>query len=247
MQIRLGIVSADEQFMLNKLSIALVHMTALCTTATILAEPQHGENVATKPQPPLAAQKVSTQVTSKTETTSRDRPENIVDVQRAPLSNVQRLPNDETGPRSPATARALSIGGSLLAPAAFAYMRMNERGEPVSSTGLPIAASVGYLFGPALGYWYAGESNWQGISLRAAGAATTIIGVRLLMQTDEGVAPIPVGLIWTGVGIGAVSTFYDLIRVGSAARRYNRKHNKLTIAPTAVGSNGQGLMISGQW
>jgi hypothetical protein len=130
--------------------------------------------------------------------------------------------------------------------------------------GGPPLIGVGALyFGPSTGQWYAGELGGLGLGLRAAGAASMLYGLHLVLQSESDCEPELDGdcsaeatranrvgatgavLMWSGAGLWVGSTIYDVVLARRAASRWNERH-RVTVAPLAA-NGATGLVVGARF
>jgi len=146
------------------------------------------------------------------------------------------------GPKSPATAVALSAGGTALSLGLLA-VGVGAHNETLIGAGL-----LSSVIAPSAGQIYAGKPVTAGMGIRAASAVVGIIGIEEAFKcffpssSCENNSELAVTLMIagaTGYGAGVV---YDLATAGTAAEEYNRKFN-LRVAPTVLRTASSGSTV----
>lgn len=162
----------------------------------------------------------------------------------ASSSFAQSAPDEE---KSPSTAVLMSLG---ITTAGYVTLIAAD-GDTMRTVGLGAI----YL-GPSTGQWYAGELGGLGLGARALGAASTVYGFSLMLQSENDCEPEIDGdcgasrarsekvgrlgalMFFSGASLWVGSTIADVVFAERAATRWNQRH-ALTIAPTALSSGGQ--------
>jgi hypothetical protein len=160
----------------------------------------------------------------------------LASLQTTPLR--AQVPPQE--PRSEETALLWSLGGTAVPIAAgVALVTSQQQG----AGGFLIVTGV--VIGPSLGHYYAGRPGrgLATIGLRAVVPVVTVLvmgavcsrnGGSLFDQgCSQGSAGPGVALL--GLGLEAASIIYDIASAPASARRYNRTHPRLTLAPSLRG------------
>jgi hypothetical protein len=117
--------------------------------------------------------------------------------------------------KSPARAIGHSLSGTVLPLAAG--IGMSEKHGGAGAT----LALTGFLVGPSLGHFYAGQTRraFTGIAIRSASLAGFVAGLALSVDGDGTYAALgTVSLV-----VGASSMVVDIVNAGSSASRYNRE------------------------
>jgi hypothetical protein len=180
-------------------------------------------------------------------TTARAQPS------RAPLMTPALAPEQPAGEvpeiKSPGTALALSLGGTV---AAYALAGLGGASE---SGPLGAAGSLGIWLAPSLGHWYAGRGWTPGLKWRLGGAGAAVIGMMWFFTDcigdgcNEDFHP---GLFMMLGGGGAFvgGTIHDIATAPEAARQYNLRAagrvQGLSVRPT-VGAGRAGLALGGRF
>ena len=151
----------------------------------------------------------------------------------AVLVLAARIASAEPDTRSENTALLLSLGGTA---ASVAMIASGEHNHSNGGDSLVTIGVLSTLVTPSFGHWYAGDYLTAGMGIRAASAASMLVGVGQIVScegTDHSCDNsagffIIGGLI--GYGAGAL---YDIATAPRAARRYNAEHRTF-VMPTVL-------------
>ncbi len=163
-------------------------------------------------------------------------------------------PPPATGPlpgeRSPGTALALSLGGTI-----GAYVLATGSGL-AESEGLAATGALGAFLAPSFGHWYAGDPWTDGLTLRLAGAGGVMVGALLLLgecgfeggDCDETPGAV---LLYGGAAAYVFGTILDIATAPGAAHKHNarlreRAARGWAVAPTFTRDRA-GLAIGGRF
>ncbi|MGE5176200.1 MAG: hypothetical protein ACM3JJ_07455 [Hyphomicrobiales bacterium] len=142
----------------------------------------------------------------------------------APAARADDSNDSIPGLHSPTTATLLSTVFTVV-PAVAGIVITNGEGRsngPDQGAGGPLLFTGAYLFGPAVGHFYAGRSGraFVGIGVRAAAlaAATGAVAASWDNGSDTSGAE-TVGLV--ALGVGVVSAVYDVATAGKSAKIKN--------------------------
>jgi hypothetical protein len=164
-------------------------------------------------------------------------------------TSVARADSGDEGPKDPATAVELSLGGTLASAAVFGIGLEANNGQ------LAMAGLASSLVTPSLGEWYAGKPLTAGMGIRVLSAGVEIAGLAEAFKcwdtdpcsNDNSAAGL---LILGGLAGYAVGTIYDIADAPRSAREYNRAHS-FQITPTVMrtpsGNAQMGVGIGGSF
>ena len=179
------------------------------------------------------------------------------------------LPRSAAQAKSPTKAFEYSLAGTLIPLGLFALGAAAEGNNGVDndlSTSLMLTGIAGIMIGPSAGHFYAegGLVKTPGLAMRAGGASAFVLGGIIyvgeaiggssscILANDPACESPPPGnlgpaLIFGGLALVTVGTIYDIATAGDSARRANRSHSRLRIAPVlAKRDNGfHGIAVSG--
>jgi hypothetical protein len=146
--------------------------------------------------------------------------------------------------KSPATALALSAGGTAASVAALIYASSRDT-APEANT-VAVLGLGGLLVTPSLGHWYAGEKASTGLLIRAGGGAIVLAAALMALEcrANNTCDDRPTGALLIGgatwILVGAI---WDVATAPRAARRWNARH-AVSIVPTVTPA-GAGLAVGG--
>lgn len=157
-------------------------------------------------------------------------------------------PPAQADEKSERVATTLSLAGALAAVGLVVGATFSTD-EPARYSLLMTTGSITALVGPSLGHWYAGKLGTRGLALRAAGAATALLGLGAAMAecpllSSDCQPMLGIGLLVVGAGVFVGGMVDDVITASARVRRYNRERAAPVIAPVVTGQ-GAGLALGG--
>jgi hypothetical protein len=173
-------------------------------------------------------------------------------------SGVAAEAREIAGLKSESTATLLSLAGTAV-PITLGIILANSGDDGgASSLGLALV-SYGIYFGPATGYWYAGNSGagWKGTAVRL-GISLATVGITAAICSADNCGfdddSFTVAGIVSLVAIGAItySMIHDIAGADNQVRRYNadlaasQKAPRLTIAPVLSPADGGTVGVFGR-
>jgi len=131
----------------------------------------------------------------------------------------------QTSPKSPGTALAWSLWGTLIPNAVGTTLLLASNEDWVEITGASLA-EAGTVFGPSLGYFYAGldKKGWSGNAIR--GGLETARLIWLLSVAENGRVRSDDPAVTGGAIVAAVVIVHaivDIAKVDGAVRKRNEK------------------------
>lgn len=154
--------------------------------------------------------------------------------------------------KSPATALLLSLGSTLAPVAAGVGVISAGAGEEMPILhilGGVTLISAGTIFGPSVGYFYAGEW-WRGLLDIGIRGALGVAAIAVLTKADGNAA------LWGGIGLASAAGIYGIYGIfdsARAAKRMNARNAAKTVsvaplvAPTPEGNMAYGLALVGRF
>ncbi|MBZ0230852.1 MAG: hypothetical protein K8M05_00750, partial [Deltaproteobacteria bacterium] len=153
------------------------------------------------------------------------------------------------GEKSPTTALALSLGGTL---ASFALVAAAESRD---NDDLAAAGGIGIWIAPSFGHWYAGKLWTDGLTWRFAGAGAVLVGAVILLsecfnEDDCNEGP-GFAFVYGGMAAFAVGGVYDIVTAPGSARAHNKRlraraAGRWALTPV-VTSDRAGLVLGGSF
>jgi len=160
-------------------------------------------------------------------------------------SQAQGQPVPAVAFKSENRALSLSLVGTLVPCAVLAALSASGEGG-AGAAAIGYAGILGSLFGPSMGYFYAGARGraWGGAGARFLGLALLGAGLGVSYGSDN--ETLAGGLALAGAGLYVVSTIWDIAGVKKAVRKRNLEAGKMgvSIAPIlAPRSRAVGLQV----
>jgi hypothetical protein len=160
-------------------------------------------------------------------------------------------------PLSENIALGLSLGGTIASwGLVIGAVYAGRDNQGVSST-MATAGSLGIVFAPSFGHWYADKYLTRGLGLRVAGGLVVLAGAVVALaesplfseSEDSGGSDDPVAgplIALAGVGLFVAGTVDDIITAPRRVRRLNRERAGFALAPI-VTQHGAGLALGGRF
>ncbi|HUQ01896.1 MAG TPA: hypothetical protein VM261_05335 [Kofleriaceae bacterium] len=168
-----------------------------------------------------------------------------------PVNAPVNTPTESGTYKSPSTALALSLGGTV---GSFALIAIGGSSEDLG--GLASAGSLGLWLAPSFGHWYVGKGWTPGLKWRLAGAGAATLGIMWVALDCIGSSceddMHPGVMLAIGGGVAVVGGMvHDIATAPSAAREHNARLDagrvqNVTVRPS-FGSGRAGLAISGRF
>lgn len=166
------------------------------------------------------------------------------------LATPARAEHDEPDDaKSPGTATALAVGGTLLPAAAIALGFSVVDDNPGLGSLAITTGTIGLGLGPSAGHWYAGKSVTGGLGLRVLGAAVAGAGAMKAMDDcfleTQPCSSVGDSIMVAGAAVFVGGVVWDIATADNAARDWNRRHGvSVSVAPT-VTDRSAGITLVG--
>lgn len=152
----------------------------------------------------------------------------VVVVLLALASPARAEPTAPPEPKSPVTATALALTGTIVPLAVIGA------GIGANDTRVMLGGMAGLMIAPSIGHWYAGEAFTTGMGIRIVGGGIAMLSFAYLIETD-GESSAAGYLMLGGAGCAALGAVVDIVTAPGAVDAWNKKHVDVTVMKTGTG------------